>query len=175
MPKVNKIDFYCGAFLSYLISNKVEPTLFSATEKSKVVQFLLRNTDYNVYVKYVSTEKIINLKGKKYSKWDVIFQKNEREYLLKNFFRPNHQNIVVLVCANKEFKDTYFAVLSYEQALSCMGKDDINKQFRITVKHQKKSPYAYCYGTALSDDNAIAIPYNVDSFFGFNDKAVVTL
>ena len=37
MAKVNKVDYYCGSFLSYLIMNKVETTLFSVTEKSKVV------------------------------------------------------------------------------------------------------------------------------------------
>ena len=39
MSRVNRIAFFCGAFLSYLITNKVEPTLFEATEKSKIVQF----------------------------------------------------------------------------------------------------------------------------------------
>lgn len=175
MARINKVDFYCGAFLSYLISNKVEPTLFSVTEKSKMVQFLLRNTDYNVYVKYVSDGKILSIKGKQHTRWQVIFQKNERDFLLNDFCIPDNMNIVVLVCANKDFKDTYFAILTYEQAVQCLGNDEVNNQFRITVKHQKKSPNAYCYGTALSDDNAIAIPYNVDSFFGFNDKAVVTL
>ena len=174
MAKVNKVDFYCGAFLSYLISNKVEPTLFNANEKSKVVQFLLKNTDYNVYVKYVSAGKLLNIKGKQHTRWEVIFQKNERDYLVNDFCKSNFKNIVVLVCANKDFKDTYFAILTYDQAIQCLGNDAINNQFRISVKHQKKSPNAYCYGTALSDNNAIAIPYNVDTFFGFNDKVVAT-
>lgn len=164
MAKVNKVDFYCGAFLSYLISNKVEPTLFSATEKSKVVQFLLKKTDYNVYVKYVSTSKTLAIKGKQHTRWEVIFQKSERDYLVNEFCKPNHENIIVLVCANKDFKDTFFAVLTYEQAIQCLGNDAINNQFRITVKHLKKSPNAFCYGTALSDNNAIVIQYNVDSF-----------
>lgn len=174
MAKVNKVDFYCGAFLSYLISNKVEPTLFNANEKSKVVQFLLKNTDYNVYVKYVSAGKLFNIKGKQHTRWEVIFQKSERDYLVNDFCKSNFKNIVVLVCANKDFKDTYFAILTYDQAIQCLGNDAINNQFRISVKHQKKSPNAYCYGTALSDNNAIAIPYNVDTFFGFNDKVVAT-
>lgn len=174
MGKINKVDFYCGAFLSYLITNKVEPTLFNTTEKSKVVQFLLRNTDYNVYVKYVSTSKISTKKGKQYTKWDINFQKNERDYLLNDFCIANKKNIVVLVCANQDFKDTYFAVLSYDDAVKCLGKDAINTQYRITVKHQKKSPNSYCYGTAIDEENAIRIMYNVDAFFGFNDKVVIS-
>lgn len=175
MGKVNKVDFYCGAFLSYLITNKVEPTLFNATEKSKVVQFLIKNTDYNVYVKYVSTEKKFSNKGKIYSKWDIIFQKSEREFLLEKFCKPNFKNIVVIVCANKSFKDTLFAVLTYDQAMQCLGNDDINKQFRVTVKHQKGSPNVYCYGTAISDDKAIKILFDSDCYFDFKSKAVVTI
>ena len=39
MSRINKIDYFCGAFLSYLISNNVEPTLFDAVDKSKIVNF----------------------------------------------------------------------------------------------------------------------------------------
>lgn len=35
MREINKVDYFCGAFLSYLISNGVEPTLFEAGEKAK--------------------------------------------------------------------------------------------------------------------------------------------
>ena len=35
MREINKVDYFCGAFLSYLISNGVEPTLFEAGEKNK--------------------------------------------------------------------------------------------------------------------------------------------
>ena len=67
MSRINKIDFFSGAFLSYLISNGVkEPTLFEATEKSKIIKFSLRNKDYNVYLKYVSTSKQSIQKGKNY-------------------------------------------------------------------------------------------------------------
>ena len=50
MGRINKTDYFCGAFLSYLISNNVEPTLFDAVDKSKVVNFTQKNRDYNVYL-----------------------------------------------------------------------------------------------------------------------------
>ena len=47
MKKINKIDFYCGAFLSFLVSNGVEPTLFEAGDKSRILEFLLKQTKYS--------------------------------------------------------------------------------------------------------------------------------
>ena len=49
---VRKVDFYCGAFLSYLITNKVEPTLFEAGDKSKNLHFTIGQYDYNSILKY---------------------------------------------------------------------------------------------------------------------------
>lgn len=49
MAKINKVDFFCGAFLSYLVSNGVEPTLFEVTEKSKKIQFTAKSSDYNIF------------------------------------------------------------------------------------------------------------------------------
>ena len=168
MARINKIDFFSGAFLSYLISNGVkEPTLFEATEKSKVIKFSLRDKDYNAYIKYVGKSKASKQNGKLYTKWDVIFTEKERDYLLTQFVESDKCNLVVLVCANENLKDTYFAILDYKEALKCIGNDDVNTQYRITVKHQKGSNYVDCYGTAVSAEKSIQLKYNFDEFFEF--------
>lgn len=168
MARINKIDFFTGVFLSYLVSNKVkEPTLFDAVDKSKVIKFSLRDKDYNSYIKYVSKSKTSTQGGKMYSKWDVIFTEKEKDFLTYNFIEQDKNNVVILVCANENFKDTYFAVLDVEDAFKCLGNDEVNKQYRITVKRQKGSKYVDCYGTALSDKSAIQIKYNFDEVFGF--------
>lgn len=165
MARVNKIDFYCGAFLSYIISNGAnEPTLFEDSEKSsKRLKFSLRNKDYKAYLKYVCTPKTPTLKGKTYTKWDVIFTESERDYLTNSFAEEDRENIVILVCANKEFKDTYFAIVKIDDALKCMA----NEQPRITIKRQKGSKYVSCYGSGISDENALQLKYNFDEYFDF--------
>lgn len=165
MAKVNKIDFYCGAFLSYIISNGAnEPTLFEDTEKSsKKLKFTLRDNDYKAYLKYVSTPKKSTSKGKSFTKWDISFTESEREYLKTSFAEEDRENIVILVCANKEFKDTYFGILSIKDALKCMA----NEQPRITIKRQKGSKYVSCYGSGISDENALQLKYNFDEYFEF--------
>lgn len=168
MARVNKVDFYCGAFLSYLITNGVEPTLFDASDKSKIIKFSQKSVDYNVYLKYVSTSKSSTQGGKEYTRWDVMFTKNEMAILNNSFKEDNKTNLVVLVCANENFKDTYFAIIELKDALKCLGQDTINEQHRISVKRLKGSKYVNCYGTALADDKAIRIKNNYDSYFGFD-------
>lgn len=51
---VKKIDFYCGAFLSYLIFNGITPALFEAGEKSRIVKFSTNLGDFKVYMKYTT-------------------------------------------------------------------------------------------------------------------------
>lgn len=167
MARVNKIDFFCGAFLTYLITNGVEPTLFEATEKSKIVKFSLRDKDYNIYLKYVSTSKQSTKGGKEYTRWNIVFTKAEKNILDSSFVEQNKENIVVLVCTNENLKDTYFAIIPYENAVKCLGSDDINNQPRISIKRQKGSKYVTCYGTAVSDKNAFQMKYNFDEYFDF--------
>ncbi len=49
MNRVNKIDYFSGAFQAYLTSNGVEPTLFDATDKSKVVKFSLTASSLKLF------------------------------------------------------------------------------------------------------------------------------
>lgn len=127
----------------------------------------MRDKDYNAYIKYVSKSKLSTLNGRIYTKWDITFTERERDYLINHYFEDDKCNIVVLVCANENFKDTYFAILDYKDALRCIGNDEVNKQYRITVKRQKGSKYVDCYGTAISSEKAFQIKYNFDEFFEF--------
>lgn len=156
--------------MSYLISNGInEPTLFDASEKSKIVKFSLKDKDYNAYLKYISAPRVSIRAEKTYFQWDIVFTNSEKNYLTTSFVEEGKENIVVLVCSNENFKDTYFAIIGIKNALKCLGNDSVNEQTRITIKRQKGSKYVYCYGTALSDKNAIELKYNFDEYFGFNE------
>ena len=172
MNKINKIDFYCGSFLTYLISNKVEPTLFDITDNSKVIQFFLGKSDYNVFIKYSTKMKVSMSKANEVKKWDVLFTKKEKDYIMNSFYSNQKKNLIVMVCTNENFSASYFSVLTYNQAIKCLGEDDINKTMRITISHQKGSKHLYCHGTALSDVNAIQILRNPDTYFAFGDKEI---
>ncbi len=164
MGEIKRVDYFCGAFLSYLVSNKIAPTLFEAGESSKIVRFLTGKKDYKIYLKYSTKKKVTRKANKNYSSWEIIF--TEKEFtILKSFHEDNRVLFVVCVCTNEKLSKTDFAVISYEDALKCLGHDDINKQKRLTITHQKASSKMYCYGTALSDENAIEIPHDYNKCF----------
>lgn len=169
MARINKIDFFCGAFLSYIISNGVkEPTLFEASENSKRIEFSVKSKNYNIYIKYAGKSRKSKVAGKISTNWNVVFTPKENEFLKENFKKQNgYENLVVLVCANDDFKGSCFAVLKLAEVLNCIGTDKKNEERRISVKHIKGSPYLNCYGTGITDIDAIKVKYNCDEIFEF--------
>lgn len=164
MATIKKIDYYCGAFLSYLVSNDIAPTLFEADEDSKTFRYLIGSQDYKVYVKYAGKGTTVKKFDKVSKKWVINFSKQEYDKF-KDFYDPHRKLLVVCVCTNAKFSETDFAVLTYEDALKCLGSDDINKQRHLTIVHQKASPKMYCHGTAVSDENAIEIFHDYSKYF----------
>lgn len=173
MRTINKVDYFCGAFLSYLISNKVEPTLFEAGEKSKIVEFTIRNHTYKVFLKYSTQKKEYVKKEKSFERWNIIFTLTELEQL-KQFNEEGKIVYLVCICTDENLRDPDIAVLSYDEAIQCLGlfQDEQNQQRRITILHQKSSSKLLCYGTAIADIDAIAIPHDFEQRFGLGKAEV---
>lgn len=173
MREINKVDYFCGAFLSYLISNGVEPTLFEAGEKSKVVEFTIRDSIYKIFFKYSTKKKAVTKHGKAYDTWNVVFAAKELT-LLEKFGDGSKKVAVVCICTDEKLKDTDVAVISYEDACKCLGlmQDEINKQRVIAIRHLKGSSKLLCHGTGLSQDNAVEILHNFEKFFGLEGNEV---
>jgi hypothetical protein len=121
---VKKIDYFCGAFLSYLISNGISPALFEAGEKSKIVKFSTNLGDYKVYIKYSTICKFSDRKSTR--KWDVLFTKKEMD-ILKDFLEQNRKHYFVLVCTDTNMKENEVAVLDYDGGLMCLGNDSVHQ------------------------------------------------
>jgi len=165
---VKKIDYYCGAFLSYLISNGITPALFEAGEKSRIVKFSNNHYDFKVYIKYSTNCKISDRKNTR--KWDIFFTERELD-MLQNFPEQNRKHFIVMVCTDDNLKENEIAVLDYGDGLLCLGNDTINKERRISVVHKKGSPYMRCYGTARSEEQGIQICKDFNKYF--LDKEIV--
>ena len=101
MRKINKVDYFCGAFLSYLISNKVEPTLFEAGDKSKIVEFTIRATTYKVFLKYSTKKKTVKKQGKIFDRWEIVFAPNEI-LQIENFAEPSKKVAVICICTDEK-------------------------------------------------------------------------
>lgn len=159
--QIGKTDLYCGAFLSYLLKYSVSPTLFEEKEKGRVYEFSNNKDDYRVYVKY-STKPI---ERKTTQKWDFSFTRDEIFYLENDFFTTKKIVLLVLICKTKTGK-LNFATIPYNDALKCIGDDKkYNKHYRISVKHKKNSCNLSCYGTYISDKDAITIKKDPKDYF----------
>ena len=168
MGKINKMDYYYGAFIYYLISNKAEqPTLFDSVDNSKIINFTQKNKDYNAYLKYVSTCKESKVAGREQTSWQITFTATENTYIRTKFKKDTYKNIVVLVCAKPKLQDTCVAILSLDDALECLGDDNVNNQRTINVKYKKGAWYLECYGTAVPDTQAKKIKHDFDEYFNF--------
>lgn len=160
--KVRKTDYYCGAFLSYLISNGVEPMLFDEGKDSKTIRFSVRDKDYKAFVKYSASPR----KTRTGTHWDVEFTEKEVNFL-EMFPEKDRENIVVIICTTRDFGETIFAVFPQTTAMACLGKDAVNKKRRISVEHKKKCRKLQVYGTAIDQKSPYCVARCCDQYFGF--------
>ena len=167
MAKINKCDFYYGSFLTYLISNGAkEPVMFDdAGGNSKIVRFGIKDKNYNAYLKYVGNS--VGTRNKNSTRWDFTFTDKEHQSLINDFEIDGFENIVVLICANAGLKNTNIGILTYNQAMQCLGLDDVNDQRRISIVHKKGSKYIGCYGTKVCSENMIQRKFDFDEYFNF--------
>ena len=162
MINTGKKDHLRGAFLEYLISNRVEPTLFEAGANSKITQFTIKDKDYKAFVKYCASPRT----SQKGVTWDTTFTKKEVE-LLKQVSENGRENIIVIVCTDHKFQNTLFAVLPEKVATQCLGKDRMNQSRKVSIYHKANSPYFNVYGTAVDKTNSYRVRRNCDEYFGF--------
>ena len=174
MRKINKADYFYGAFLSYLISNGIEPTLFETGDKIRILEFLIRNTTYKAYLKYSTTKRTTIEQEKETQRWDIVFSSNELK-IMQNFGEDNKKAVIIFICTDEELSNTDIAILPYPEACKCMGLgvDRKNNQRRISIQHSKHSRWFQCYGTGLADTSAIEVPYNFQKSFGLDEDEVL--
>lgn len=161
MSDIRKIDFYCGAFLSYLVKNDIPPTLFEAGDNGKIVKFQTNYDYYKIYIKY-STCRRNKRTGDRL--WKVIFTDNEME-LVNGFSEKNRKLLFIIVCTDPGMTESEFAVIDFEYGLKCLGNDPVNEKRRISVFHKKYSPYMIVYGTAIDKEDGKLIFRDYDKYF----------
>lgn len=159
---IRKIDYYVGALLSYLIKKKITPAIFDSSDFSKIIRFETDKEKYNLFVKY--SGKAVQ-QNEDYSRWDISITPNEYEIITKLFYEDGFKNLFVSVCSSDALTQTEIVVLSFSDALNCMGQDTVNENRRLSAKAYKGSKYILCYGTALSDKQAIKTLRNIDKHF----------
>lgn len=165
VSKVNKLDFFVGAFLSSIINSSVGvPALFDETENSKRVEFETNKGHYNVYIKYTTSgrrsTRVVDGQKKKNIRYNIGFSENEYLSLMNKFYKKDVENLICLVCANKKLNDNALIILDYRDAMRCLEKSTPGGSRRITAT-RLGAEYDYsCYGVGFKEKDYIKAPVN---------------
>lgn len=172
---LKKEDFYCGAFLSYLLNNGVKPALFDGRnmEGRKVYDFMTDKGDFRVYVKYIGSPTSISKKNNR-KIWSFPFTEDQIDEL-KDLIDSKKEFYFCTVCGESKLNGSKLVVIDKESALDCidLNRKNMYKPQHLKVRHVKGHWNFDIYGTSRADkkhgdDNTIQVKANgIDEIFGF--------
>ena len=170
-----KDDFYCGAFLSYLLNNKIVPALFEDKndQNRKIYDFVTDTGDYRVYVK--SSEKpSSNSRNDTCNIWTFPFTDIQIDEIRElNINTKEKEFLFVFICGQFKLCSSKIAVIPSESVFQCIDTKRQDKYKKQNIKIRlKKSHWDFdIYGTARDDkkngeDNTIKVRANsLDELF----------
>lgn len=171
---ITKEDFYCGAFLSFLLNNGIVPALFEERLDSnrKIYDFTTNKGDFRVYVKF-SEKPSSESDSKGRCIWNLPFTESQIDEL-KNIKSNNRDLYFVFVCGRKSLNKSRIAVVSKDIIFQCIDVYRIDKYKSQSVKIRLiKGHWDFdVYGTARADkvednDNTFKVRVNnIDELFG---------
>lgn len=162
MKKLNKADFYFGAFYSYLITKAFNPVLIDQAKDSRHLSLCTNVCDYNLFAMYASKPASSSTDGEKI-RWDIIFTNNLVDMLTQSECATK-VNYVVFICGQENLRDSEILVVPYKKVLTCLGKDSVNIKRRISITVSKGENYAYVYGTAVDGNNSFQVKRDIDAY-----------
>lgn len=149
MCKLKVADFYYGAFLSALLNTPGgRPSLFDETGSRRIYRLETNNnSECYFFAKYVT-----DLKNKTgtFKHWIFNFTQSEIS-TLQELYHDRGQVKVVLICAKEGLADSELAIISYEDAMDCLGIEAGVKSYRINIKSYNKLHGLRMYGSGRSD------------------------
>jgi hypothetical protein len=171
---ITREDFYCGAFLSFLLNNGIVPALFEerVDTNRKIYDFMTNKGDFRVYVKSSenpSSES--NFNGS--SIWNFPFtegQINEIKYIKS----VNRKFYFAFVCGRSSLNKSRIAVIPKDIIFQCIdvNRTDKYKSQSVKIRLIKGHRDFDIYGTARADkldakDNTLKVRVkNIDELFG---------
>ena len=160
MCKLKAADFYYGAFLSALLNTPGgRPALFEDTGSRRIYCLETNNNEECYFlVKHVTD---LKCKGDAFNHWVFNFNPVEIKRL-QDLHRVKGNVKVALICVKDGFADSELAIISYEDAIDCLGVESGVKSYRINIKSYSKKHGLRMYGSGRSDklngkDNTIKV------------------
>ncbi|OBY11857.1 hypothetical protein [Clostridium paraputrificum] len=163
-----KDDFYCGAFLSYLVNGKAVPALFDEVEDKtrKIYKVTTNKLMYTAYVK--SCTKPLKSKGGESNLWTFSFTERQIDEISNISNDVEHQLFkFVFICGQEKLNESTIAVISFDELLKCIDIDRVHKYKpqNVMIRYYKGQKAFRVYGTTrdeISDgkENALRIKTN---------------
>ncbi|MCT4662951.1 MAG: hypothetical protein N4A40_13930 [Tissierellales bacterium] len=175
---IKKEDFYCGAFLSFLLNNGIVPALFEERVEvnRKIYDFTTNKGDFRVYVKYSEKPSSEN-KAKSSSIWNFPFTESQIDEI-KTIDSEDKQFYFVFVCGKLSLNKSKVAVVPKEKIFQCIDLNRLDKYKNQSAKIRLvKGHWSFdVYGTARADklggkDNTFQVRIkNIDEIFGIEQN-----
>ena len=172
-------DFFCGAFLSYLLNNGIVPALFEERIdlNRKIYDFTTDKGDFRVYVKF-SENPASKSDQKNSSIWNFPFTENQIDEL-KNVKCDGRQMYFAFVCGKTALNKSEIAIIPDYTIFQCIdiGRNNKYKAQSIKIRYVKGHWDFDVYGTAKSDkvdglDNTLKVRVeNIDELLGKEQTA----
>jgi hypothetical protein len=149
MCKLKVADFYYGAFLSALLNTPGgHPSLFDESGSRRIYCLETNNNEEcYFFAKYVTD---IKRKSELFNHWVFTFTPTEIKKM-QELHREKTNVKVVLICVKEGFADSELAIISYEDAMDCLGVEAGVRAYRINIKAYNKKHGLRMYGSGRSD------------------------
>ncbi|MCD2348245.1 hypothetical protein [Clostridium guangxiense] len=179
---ITREDFYCGAFLSYLLNNGIVPALFEERIDSnrKIYDFATDDGDFRVYVKF-SENPSSESDSKSSQIWNFPFTDKQIEEI-KTIEECSRKLYFIFVCGRKALNKSRISVVYKDIIFKCIDLKRIDKYKNQSIKVRliKGHRDFDIYGTARADkldglDNTLKVKVNnIDQLFAKkNSNAVI--
>ncbi len=179
---ITREDFYCGAFLSYLLNNGIVPALFDERVdiNRKIYDFTTNKGDFRVYVK-CSENPSSESDSKGSSIWNFPFTESQIDEI--KTLKSNKRDLYfVFVCGRQSFNKSKIAVIPHDVIYQCIdiNRTDKYKGQSVKIKLIKGHWDFDVYGTARADkinniDNTIKVRVkNIDELFGKEENKEIS-
>ncbi len=143
--KLNKSDFYYGAFLTKVLDNGNKPALISKDMGRCIYKLTTNKKDYIVYMKYASNV------NKRYRRWAFNYTDNNIEEITR-YIDKGEEIIFAYICTYKNLKDSEIGIANLEELKKCIDPECYrNQSNRVTIYKKKHSPVLRMYGTKRAD------------------------
>ncbi|WP_353893748.1 hypothetical protein PRVXH_000509 [Proteinivorax hydrogeniformans] len=172
---MTKGDFYCGAFLSFLLNNGIMPALFEERIdiNRKIYDFTTNKDDFRVYVKY-SEKPSSESESKGSSIWNFPFTDIQLDEIKDIRSTDNKKLYFAFVCGRLSLNKSRIALISHDIVLQCIELNRTAKYKDQSVKIRLiKGHWNFdVYGTKRADklegqDNTLKVRVkNMDEIFG---------